>query len=155
MRLELAGTQEIEAPAAVVWKHLIDHEFVGGAAPGLESVAEIDAEHFRVVAGLGVGSIKLRFTLQVALFDLEAPRNLKISVKGDAPGSAMRAEAQVSLVQAGQRSTRLDWALTSDVHGTIASIGARMLQGTVRRLTESFWKKFAKRVTARRKRKKA
>jgi hypothetical protein len=29
------------------------------------------------------------------------------------------------------------------VHGTIAGIGARLLQGTMRRKTEAFWTQFA------------
>lgn len=132
----------------MVWSRLLDHEVVAASAPGVESVEAIDAEHYRVVAGLGVGSMKLRFALQVELFDLEPPSKVRMSVRGDAPGSAMRAEAGASLVPIGPRSSRLDWTVRSDVHGTIASVGARVLQGTAGKLTRGFWKKFAKRTAA-------
>lgn len=148
MRLELSGTQEIDAPPEMVWSRLLDHEFVAASAPGVESVEAIDPEHYRVVAGLGVGSMKLRFALQVELFDIEPPSKVRMSVRGDAPGSAMRAEADASLVPIGPRSSRLDWTVRSDVHGTIASVGARVLQGTAGKLTRGFWKKFAKRTAA-------
>jgi uncharacterized protein len=148
VRLELSGTQEIEAPADIVWSRLLDHEFVAESAPGVESVEAVDAEHYRVVAGLGVGSMKLRFALQVELVDVEPPSKVRMLVRGNAPGSAMRAEADASLVPIGPRTSRLDWTVSSDVHGTIAGVGARVLQGTAGKLTRSFWKKFAKRTAA-------
>jgi carbon monoxide dehydrogenase subunit G len=32
------------------------------------------------------------------------------------------------------------------VRGTVASVGGRLLKGTAKKLTESFWEKFAERV---------
>jgi len=69
VRLETAGVQEIAAPVAVVWSHLIDPSFVAASAAGVESVDPIDEKQYRVIACLGVGSISLRFTLHVRLRD--------------------------------------------------------------------------------------
>src|SRR5256885_11872385 len=41
---------------------------------------------------------------------------------------------------------RLKWSASSEVRGTVASVGARLLKGTAQKLTESFWDKFAARV---------
>lgn len=146
MRLELAGTQEIAAAADVVWRHLLDHAFVAAAAPGVESVEAIDGQRFRAVTSLGVGSMSLRFTLHVELYDIEPPQRVRIAVKGAAPGSAMRADAGASIVATGPLESRLDWTVASDAHGSVAGVGARMLQGTARRITETFWRTFAERV---------
>lgn len=146
MRLELSGTQDIDAPAEAVWRSLLDHELIAAAAPGVESAEAIDDTHFRAVAALGVGSISLRFSLQVELHDIEPPERLRMSVKGAAPGSAMRAEAGASVAALGATTSRLDWTVASDVHGTAAGVGARMLQSTARKMTESFWRNFAERA---------
>jgi len=143
VRLETTGVQEIDAPVAVVWSNLTDPAFVAAAAAGVESVEPVDAEHFRVVALLGVGSISLRFTLHVQLHDVDPLVGLRMSVQGAAPGSAMRVEAGATLAPLEGSATRLAWKVTSDVHGTIAGIGARMLQGTMRRKIEGFWTQFA------------
>jgi len=143
VRLETTGVQEIDAPVAVVWSNLTDPAFVAAAAAGVESVEPVDAEHFRVVALLGVGSISLRFTLHVQLHDVDPLAGLRMSVQGAAPGSAMRVEAGATLAPLEGGATRLAWKVTSDVHGTIAGIGARMLQGTMRRKIEAFWTQFA------------
>lgn len=146
MRLELSGTQDIAAPAEAVWRHILDHEFIGAAAPGVEHVELMDPEHFRVTASLGVGSIRLRFALQVELFDVDPPSRLRMTVKGSAPGSAMRAEAGALIRSDGPSASSVEWTIASDVHGTIASTGARVLQGTARKLTLEFWKNFARRA---------
>jgi carbon monoxide dehydrogenase subunit G len=148
VRLETTGVQEIDAPVAVVWSNLTDPAFVAAAAAGVESVEVVDAEHYRVVAMLGVGSISLRFTLHVQLHDIDPLAALRMSVQGAATGSAMRVEASATLASTEASATRLQWRVASDVHGKIVSIGARMLQGTMRRKIESFWTQFAENCAA-------
>ena len=143
MRLELSGEQSVTAPIETVWQRLMDPQFVASCAPGVETVEPVDDTHYLVIAGLGVGSIKLRFTLHVELLDLAPPTRARMAVRGDAPGSAARAESSATLTSLTTDSTRLDWTVAADVHGTIANVGARLLGGTVGRLTGAFWKKFA------------
>ena len=68
-------------------------------------------------------------------------------VRGTAPGSALQADSTVRL-EPDQDDTRLDWTVSSEIQGTIASTGARLLKGTVRKLTEQFWNTFATRVAS-------
>jgi hypothetical protein len=56
--------------------------------------------------------------------------------------------SSVRLEEAGNGRTRLKWSATSNVSGTVASVGARLLEGTARRLTEEFWTDFARRASA-------
>jgi carbon monoxide dehydrogenase subunit G len=56
--------------------------------------------------------------------------------------------SSVRLEDAGAGRTRLDWAATCSVSGVVAGLGARMLEGTARRLTEDFWTDFARRAGA-------
>ena len=41
---------------------------------------------------------------------------------------------------------RLNWTAENDVSGTVASVGARLLEGTSKKLIEQFWTDFARRV---------
>jgi len=146
VRLELAGEQAIAAPVHVVWERLMDHQYVASCSPDVETVSVADDTHFEVIARLGVGSVKLRFTLHVELSDLEPPASAQLSVRGEAPGSAARARCTATLVSLAPDSTRLDWAVAADLHGTVANVGARMLGGTVERISAAFWSKFAAHV---------
>jgi carbon monoxide dehydrogenase subunit G len=67
-------------------------------------------------------------------------------VRGAAPGSALSAESSVRLAPDGPSGTMLDWSVGADIRGTVASTGARLLQGAARKLTEKFWTTFAKRA---------
>ncbi len=148
MKLEFSGAPEITASRQQVWAKLMDPDFVAASAPGVESVEAVDAAHFKVVSGLGVGSIKLRFKLDVELFDVETEQQLKMRARGKAPGSAVDVVSHLRLQDAGAGKARLDWSATSEMSGTVASVGARLLEVTARRLTEQFWTDFARRVSA-------
>ena len=148
MKLEFSGAPEITASREQVWAKLMDPDFVAASAPGVESVEAVDPTHFRVVSGLGVGSVKVRFKLDVELFDVVAGQQLKMRARGKAPGSAVDVVSHLRVEDSGPEKTRLNWSATSEVSGTVASVGARLLEGTARRLTEEFWTDFARRVSA-------
>ncbi|MEP6689278.1 MAG: carbon monoxide dehydrogenase subunit G [Gemmatimonadales bacterium] len=147
MKLNFSGAPVITAPPAVVWSKLLDADFVAASAPGVESVERLDSTHFKVISGLGVGAVKLRFKLDVELFDIVEGQRLKMRARGKAPGSNVDVVSDLQVEDAGNGHTRLSWSAISDVSGTVASVGARLLEGTARKLTEQFWTDFAQRVS--------
>jgi carbon monoxide dehydrogenase subunit G len=149
MKLEFSGAPEIYAPREKVWELLTDPQFVARSAPGVESVEEVDATHFKVISGLGVGAIKVKFSLDVELSDIVDYERLMMRARGKAPGSAVDVVSAVRLEDTGNGATRLKWSATSDLSGTFANVGGRLLEGTARRLTEEFWTDFARRAGTR------
>jgi len=147
MKLEFSGSPAIAAPRERVWERLMDPHFVAQSAPGVESVESVDPTHFKVISGFGVGSIRVRFTMDVELFDIEAGKSAKMRVRGKAPGSAIDVVSKLQVDDAGSGGTQLNWSATSEVSGTVASVGARLMEGTARKLTEQFWTDFAQRVS--------
>jgi len=146
VRVEFEGTLAVAAPVKTVWERLLDAKFVASCAPGVERVEAIDDTHYKVIAKLGVGSIQLKFAINLELADLVPPSSARMLVRGAAPGSALSAESGVNLAPDGVSATTLRWTVGADIRGTIASTGARLLQGTARKLTEKFWTTFAERV---------
>jgi carbon monoxide dehydrogenase subunit G len=147
MKLEFSGSPEIAAPRERVWERLMDPDFVAQSAPGVESVEAIDPTHFKVVSGFGVGSIKLRFAMDVELFDVVPNKTANMRVRGKAPGSAVDVVSRFEIQDSGSNRVRLNWSATSEISGTVASVGARLMEGTARKLTEQFWTDFARRVS--------
>ncbi|HEV2751332.1 MAG TPA: carbon monoxide dehydrogenase subunit G [Gemmatimonadales bacterium] len=146
MRLDFSGAPEIAAPPDVVWRRLLDYEFVASVAPGVESVQPIDDRHFKVVSGFGVGAVKVKFQLDVELSDVRPLKSLKMTAHGQAPGSGVEVSTALEIEPLPPDRSRLKWSASSEVRGTVASVGARLLKGTAKKLTESFWEKFAERV---------
>jgi len=148
MKLEFSGSPEISATREHVWSRLTDPDFVAASAPGVETVEVLDPTHFKVISGLGVGSVKVRFKLDVELFDIVDNESLKMRARGKAPGSAVDVVSSLRIADAAPGKVRLDWSATSEVSGTVASVGARLLEGTARKLTGEFWTDFARRISA-------
>ncbi len=147
MKLEFSGSPAIAAPRERVWLHLMDPHFVAKSAPGVESVDVIDPTHFKVVSGFGVGSIRVGFTMDVELLDIVPRRSARMRIRGKAPGSAVDVLSSIEIQDAGFDSVRLNWSATSDISGTVAGLGARLMEGAARRLTEQFWTDFARRAS--------
>ena len=148
MKLEFSGAPEITGSRQKVWEKLMDPDFVAASAPGVEAVERVDATHFTVISGLGVGTLKVKFTLEVELFDIVDGERLKMRARGLGPGSSVEVVSALRIEDAGNQHTRLRWSATSDLNGTVAKMGGRVLEGTARRLTEAFWTDFARRVSA-------
>ena len=147
MKLEFSGSPAIAAPRERVWERLMDPHFVAQSAPGVESVEAVDPTHFKVISGFGVGSIRVRFAMDVELFDIDAGKSARMRVRGKAPGSAIDVVSNLQVDDAGSGNTQLKWSATSEVSGTVANVGARLMEGTARKLTEQFWTDFAQRVS--------
>ncbi len=143
MRMSFGGSPEIRARRDQVWKSLLDPKVVAASAGAVQEVQEHDATHFTVVAGLGVGSLKIKFKLEVELFDIVEGQSARMRARGKAPGSTLDIVTSFQLEELEPTLIRLVWQADSDVGGTVASVGARLLEGTARRLAEEFWRDFA------------
>ena len=146
MRLNFSGAPEVSAPREVVWQKLMDPHSVAPTAPGVEKVDRLDDTHYKVVSAFGVGAIKVRFTLDVELSDLRAPEHAGMRARGKAPGSAVDVRAAIDLSEPAPGRTIMAWKSESEVSGTVASVGGRLLESTAKKLTEAFWTDFARRV---------
>lgn len=145
MKFQFSGDPVITAPRQVVWDRLTDPDFIAASAPGVESVQALDPTHFTVMSGLGLGPMKVKFTLDVELFDVVERESLRMRSLARGPGSVVDVVSAVRLEDA-PAGTRLNWSATSDVSGTLANLGPRMIEGAARMMSEQFWSDFARRV---------
>jgi carbon monoxide dehydrogenase subunit G len=146
VKLEFSGAAEIAASLDRVWQRLIDPRFVARSVPGMESVEVIDPTHFKVISGFGIGPIKARLTMDGELFDIVPGTSAKMQLRGKAPGSILDVLSSIFLQKADPGKVRLNWSATSELSGTVANIGSRMIEGLARKLSEQFWADFARRV---------
>jgi carbon monoxide dehydrogenase subunit G len=132
MRFE--GSVEIAAPRDRVWAFVIDPNQVGQCGPGVEKIEVIDDTHFKATAKVGIGFISARFVVSMEFAELTAPEQATIKAHGQAPGSAVDATAQMRLSDGADGGTRMDWEADVNIAGTLASVGARMIEGTANKM---------------------
>jgi len=132
--MQFAGTIEIKADRETVWRFVVDPQQVGTCGPGVESVEVIDPTHFRAKAKVGVGFISARFLVALELVDTEEPIRAVIKARGQAPGSAVDALGAMHLSGPPDGPTTMKWEANVDISGTLASVGARLIEGTANKM---------------------
>ena len=132
--MQFAGTVEIAAPRDKVWAFVIDPDQVGQCGPGVESIEVIDETHFKATAKVGIGFISARFVVNMEMAELTPPDRAVIKAHGQAPGSAVDATAQMALSDGADGGTRMDWQADVAIAGSLASIGARLIEGTANKM---------------------
>lgn len=137
--MEFSGTQTIAAPIEKVWAFLMDVNNVASCAPGFQSLEVLGEEQWKAVVAVGVGAVKAKFTLNVTRPEMREPEHMTMKGRGKAPGSAVDLSGDMHLSTIDTGDTQMDWKASVVVSGTIASVGARLLQGTAERLTGQFF----------------
>jgi carbon monoxide dehydrogenase subunit G len=132
--MHFEGTVEIAAPRDKVWSFVTDPTQVGSCGPGVESIEEIDATHFRAKAKVGIGFISARFNADGEMGIIAAPELAEVKIHGQAPGSAADAVASMHLSHGGEGITVMAWKADVNISGTLASVGARLIEGTANKL---------------------
>jgi len=148
MGMEFSGTQTLDAPVQRVWAFLMDVNNVAECAPGFQSLEVLGDEHWKAIVSVGVGPVKAKFTLDVTRPELKEPEQMIVKGRGKAPGSAVDLSGDMHLSVLSESETQMDWKANVVVSGTIASVGARLLNGTAERLTAQFFDTMKKRLQA-------
>ena len=132
--MHFEGTVDIAAPRDKVWAFVIDPNQVGQCGPGVESIEVIDDTHFKATAKVGVGFITARFVVNMEMAEMTPPDAATIKAHGQAPGSAVDATATMRLSDSDGGGTTMAWSADVNLSGTLASVGARMIEGTAQKM---------------------
>jgi carbon monoxide dehydrogenase subunit G len=132
--MKFAGTVDINAPRDRVWAFVTDPNQVGQCGPGVETIEVIDDTHFKATAKVGIGFISARFNVNMEFAEVNAPDDATIKAHGQAPGSAVDATAQMRLSDNATGGTTMDWEADVNIAGTLASVGARLIEGTANKM---------------------
>ena len=132
--MQFSGTVSIAAPRDAVWAFLMDPNQVGSCGPGVESIDVIDDDHFKAKAKVGVGFISARFVVDMTVAERHEPDLAILKAHGQAPGSAVDATADMRLSGPTEGPTTMDWSADVAIAGTIASVGARLIEGTANKM---------------------
>ncbi len=132
--MHFEGSVPIKADREKVWAFVNDPRQVGSCGPGVESVTVLDDQHFKVVAKVGIGMIKATFAIDVTRGEQREPDWAGLTATGKAPGSAVDGSARMDLSDGPDGGTVMDWVADVHIHGKLASVGARLIEGTSRKL---------------------
>jgi len=147
--MDLSGTQRIEAPQRIVWEALNDVQILRQSIPGCREIEQVSPTEMTASVVLKIGPIKASFSGNVVLSELDPPNAYVISGAGQGGIAGFaRGSAAVRLEASGE-ATLLHYDVKADVGGKIAQLGARLIDGTAKKLAVEFFQKFGDAVTDR------
>jgi carbon monoxide dehydrogenase subunit G len=140
--MDMSGSQRIEAPRQRVWEALNDPEVLRQSIPGCQGIEKTSPTEMNAKAVLKIGPVKANFAGRVVLSDLDPPNGYTISGEGQGGVAGFaKGSAKVRLEEDGS-ATILHYEVKADVGGKIAQLGARLIDGTARKLAGEFFEKF-------------
>ncbi len=145
--MEMSGEYKINASREKVWAGLNDPEILKQSIPGCEEIDQTSDTSFTAQVTAKVGPVKAKFSGAVELTDIDAPNGYRISGegKGGAAGFA-KGGANVQLEEDGN-GTLLKYEVDAQVGGKLAQLGARLIDGTAKKMASQFFENFAEAVS--------
>lgn len=141
--MEIKGEYRIAAPREKVFAALNDPAVLQACIPGCESLEKTSDTEMKAKVRLRIGPVSASFTGKVTLSDIDPPNGYKISGEGQGgPAGFAKGGAVVTLREDGGE-TVLTYNVDAQVGGKIAQVGARLIDGTAKKLADEFFGKFA------------
>jgi carbon monoxide dehydrogenase subunit G len=137
--MQFAGPETIPATRERVWQFLIQPEMVSQCVPDVEGLEVVDGEHFKATVKAGIGPVRGKFAFQIAWQELTEPTRAHMKAQGKSGANAVTVDSTMDLNATGDNGTELAWKADVVVHGMLASLGARLLDGFARKQTEQFF----------------
>jgi enoyl-CoA hydratase/carnithine racemase/carbon monoxide dehydrogenase subunit G len=147
--MEMVGEARLPTTRDRVWAALNDPAVLRASIPGCEELDRAEDGSFTATVVSKVGPIKARFSGQVSLTKVEAPRSYTLIGEGSG-GAAGFAKAEIDVVlDAPEPSlTVLRYTVRTTVGGKLAQLGSRMIDAAARQSADDFFERFAELVRA-------
>jgi uncharacterized protein len=142
------GTFSVRAPQARVFSFFLNPQEFSPAIEDPHTIEVIDADRFQGTVKTGVAFIRGTFTWSATVKERVAPERAQMAVHGAGMGSGFDIVATLDLSEAGGVTT-VRWAADVQMSGTIATVGARLVQGTTEKKTNAFFENARKILEAR------
>lgn len=146
--MDFSGEYRIPAPRQKVWEALNDPAILQQAIPGCESLEKTGDNELKASVRMRIGPVSAKFGGKVTLSDFDPPASYRISGEGQGGAAGFaKGGAVVKLAEDGT-DTVLTYNADAQVGGKIAQVGARLIEGTAKKLADEFFGKFAELVAS-------
>jgi carbon monoxide dehydrogenase subunit G len=141
--MDLTGEYSIPAPKQRVWDALNDPDMLRRCIPGCKELEQKSPTEFAAVVALKVGPVSATFKGNVELQDIDAPNGYRIAGQGNGGVAGFAKGGAVVRLTESEGETMLTYTANAEVGGKLASLGARLIQSTSKKLADQFFSTFA------------
>ena len=141
--MEIKGEYKIAAPREKVFAALNDQAVLQACIPGCESLEKTSDTEMKAKVRMRIGPVSASFSGKVTLSDIDPPNGYKISGEGQGGAAGFAKGGAVVTLREDAGDTVLNYNVDAQVGGKIAQVGARLIDGTAKKLADEFFGKFA------------
>ena len=141
--MEIKGEYRIAAPREKVFAALNDPAILQACIPGCESLEKTSDTEMKAKVRMRIGPVSAAFSGKVTLSDLDPPNGYRISGEGQGGAAGFAKGGAVVSLKEDAGDTVLTYNVDAQVGGKIAQVGARLIDGTAKKLADEFFSKFA------------
>ena len=141
--MEIKGEYKIAAPREKVFAALNDPAILQACIPGCESLEKTSDTEMKAKVRMRIGPVSASFSGKVTLSDLDPPNGYRISGEGQGGAAGFAKGGAVVTLRDEAGETVLNYNVDAQVGGKIAQVGARLIDGTAKKLADEFFSKFA------------
>ncbi|WP_299454352.1 carbon monoxide dehydrogenase subunit G [uncultured Pigmentiphaga sp.] len=146
--MNINGERRIPLPRETVWRALNDPAVLKACIPGCESYESVTDDENKVVIMAVVGPVKARFQGKLRLEDVSPPERYRLVFDGSG-GAAGFGKGSATVELAEDRGvTLVRYDVNAQVGGKLAQVGARLIEGVARKLSEEFFTRFDQHVVS-------
>lgn len=146
--MELAGEHTFDQPREKVWQLLLDPEVLKASLPGCEKLEEVGPDEYVATMKIGISFIRGTFSGKVKITDKNEPESYNMAVEGSGPQGQVSGAGTLELEDQGG-STVVRYKGDANVRGSLARVGARMIQPAARTIVGQFFERMEKEAAAR------
>ena len=143
--MKFTGEFTVPAGREVVFARLQDHALLAKCVDGVQEVEPLDERNYKVKLQTRLAYIRIGFTLDVSITEIEAPAFMKITATGKPLGMVGRLSGDATLtlmeLEAGGQ-TLVSYVLDLAVAGKLGSIGQPVFKSKAKEMESSFVEKF-------------
>jgi len=143
--MKLSTTQHIKAPRAKVYAAIIDPAVLQKCIEGCEKLVRTSEDSYDAHLQLGLAGIKGSYVGKLLLKEKNPPESYTLVMEGKGASGFVRSTARVRLVEKDQETELISDA-DAQVGGAIAAIGSRLIEAAAKKITDDFFKKFARAI---------
>jgi carbon monoxide dehydrogenase subunit G len=146
----LEGKFKLNAPIQTVWDSLLNPQVLAACLPGCEKVEVIDDTTYSCVVAAKVGSISARFSFITTLSEMDPPKHMKATGKGDELGKAatFTQETVIDLEELAENEVQVSYRANVNIVGKLATFGDRIMKAKAKQVQEGFTRSLEQRLTA-------
>lgn len=140
--MQMQGKRELGVSQEIAWNALNDPDVLKRCIPGCDRFELSGENQYAIGMALKIGPISAKFSGQINLLNVQAPRAYTIKFEGQGgPAGFGKGESNVVL-EPQENGCSLTYTVKAQMGGKVAQLGQRLIDGAANKMADDFFKRF-------------